>query len=318
MTATRLERLRESLAADGLDALIVQGEANLRYLTGYTGSNGLALVRAGGGDRFFTDFRYASQIVEQLDPAFDAEVAGGSELLDALAARLEGGRVGFDDTTTSVRRRAKLGELAGARVQFVAAAGLVEALRAVKDEAEIAAIAAAAALTDSIYEWLFSIGLGGRTERELAVALEHEMRLRGAAGPSFPSIVASGAAGALPHASPRDVPVEPGTLVTVDIGSLLGGYCSDCTRTVAVGEPSSQARERSTRSCSPRSSRGLPALPPAWWAARWTPGPDGSSTKPAMASSSDTASATASGSRSTRRPAWLASARTRSCARATS
>ena len=184
MTGSRLQRLHEALAADGLDSLIVQGEANLRYLTGYTGSNGLALVRADGGDRFFTDFRYASQIAEELDPAFDTEIASGNELVDSLAARLEGGRVGFDDTTTTVRRRAKLGELAGARVEFVAAAGLVEELRAVKDEAEIASIAASAALTDSIYAWLFERGLGGRTERALAVELEHEMRLRGATGPS--------------------------------------------------------------------------------------------------------------------------------------
>jgi Xaa-Pro aminopeptidase len=243
VTGSRLERLRETLAADELDALIVQGEANLRYLTGYTGSNGLALVSAEGAARFFTDFRYASQIAEELDPAFEPEIASGSELVDVLAARLESGRVGFDDTTTTVRRRAKLGELAGAGVELVAAAGLVEGLRAVKDEDEIAAIAAAAALTDDIYAWLLGRGLTGRTERELAIALEHEMRLRGATAPSFPSIVASGPAGALPHASPRDVPVERGTLVTIDIGSLRDGYCSDCTRTVAVGEPGARAKE---------------------------------------------------------------------------
>jgi Xaa-Pro aminopeptidase len=243
MSGSRLERLHASLADQDLDALIVQGEANLRYLTGYTGSNGLALVGAQGADRFFTDFRYASQIEQELDGAFEAEIAEGGELLEALCARLPTGRVGFDDTTTSVRRRARLGELAGDRGELVAAAGLVEDLRAVKDRDEIALIAAAAALTDGIYEWLLESGLGGRSERELAVALEHEMRVRGATGPSFASIVASGAAGALPHAKPRDVAIERGTLVTLDIGSLVDGYCSDCTRTVAVGEPTEHARE---------------------------------------------------------------------------
>jgi Xaa-Pro aminopeptidase len=244
MTPSRLERLRESLAAHALDALIVQGEANLRYLTGYTGSNGLALVGAQDGDRFFTDFRYAAQIAEELDPAFEPHIASGSgELVEALADGLHDGRVGFDDTTTTVRRRARLGELADSSVEFVAAAGLVEGLRAVKDEGEIAAIAAAATLTDEIYVWLFERGLGGRTERDVAIALEHEMRLRGASGPSFPSIVAAGAHAALPHASPRDVVIERGSLVTIDIGSLLDGYCSDCTRTVAVGEPGAHARE---------------------------------------------------------------------------
>jgi len=243
MTGSRLERLHAALANQGLGALIVQGEANLRYLTGYTGSNGLALVGAGGEDRFFTDFRYAAQIEQELEPGFEPEIAEAGELLEALGARLPAGRVGFDDRTTSVRRRARLGELAGDRVELVAAAGLVEDLRAVKDEDEIALIAAAARLTDGIYEWLLERGLGGRTERELAIALEHEMRVRGASGPSFASIVASGAAGALPHAKPRDVAIERGTLVTLDIGSLVDGYCSDCTRTFAVGEPSAHARE---------------------------------------------------------------------------
>lgn len=242
MSATRLERLRALLVAEELDALVVAGEANLRYLTGYTGSNGLALAGARGDERFFTDFRYASQIAEELDPAFTTTISSG-DLIEALAGSLTGGRVGFDDTTMTVRRRARLGELAPAGVELVPRAGLLERLRAVKDESEIALIAAAAALTDEIYDWLFAQGLAGRTERELAVALEHEMRLRGATAPSFPSIVAGGANAALPHASPRDVPIERGMLVTVDIGSLLEGYCSDCTRTVAVGEPRAHARE---------------------------------------------------------------------------
>jgi Xaa-Pro aminopeptidase len=244
VTPSRLERLHAALVEHELDELIVQGEANLEYLTGYTGSNGLALVGVHGGDRFFTDFRYEAQIAEELEPAFEPRIASGSnELIEALAAALQGGRVGFDDTTTTVRRRARLGELADPGVEFVAVAGLVERLRAVKDEREIAAIAASARLTDEIYEWLFALGLSGRSERELAIALEHEMRLRGASGPSFPSIVAAGAHAALPHASPRDVVIEPGSLVTIDIGSLLDGYCSDCTRTVAVGEPGEHARE---------------------------------------------------------------------------
>jgi Xaa-Pro aminopeptidase len=231
------------IAQEGLDALIVEGEANLRYLAGYTGSSGLALVRAdGGAPSFYTDFRYASQVAEEVDDAFECEIVTG-ELLDALAGSLRGGRVGFDDTRMTVSRRAKLGELAAPAVELVAAAGLPERLRAVKDEQEIERIAAAATLIDDVLGWLFSTPLSGRTERELAVSLEHEMRLRGASAPSFASIVAGGRHGALPHAKPRDVAIERGTLVTFDIGALFEGYCSDCTRTVAVGEPSALARE---------------------------------------------------------------------------
>jgi Xaa-Pro aminopeptidase len=242
MNADRPARLRELIAAESLDALIVDGPANLRYLTGYTGSNALALLRADGRGQLFTDFRYATQVAEEVGDAFECEIVAG-DLLDALARSLTAGRVGFDDAKTTVRRRATLGELASSSVELVAVAGLVERLRAVKDEHEIAAIAAAATLIDDLFGWLCAQQLGGRSERELAITLEHEMRLRGASAPSFGSIVAGGAHGALPHAQPRDTPIERGTLVTFDVGALLDGYCSDCTRTVAIGEPSEHARE---------------------------------------------------------------------------
>jgi Xaa-Pro aminopeptidase len=242
VTGARIAALRALISEEGLDALIVDGAANLRYLTGYTGSNGLALVSVGGACRFFTDPRYESQSAQEVDAAFEREVVAG-DLLEALATGLADGRVGFDESLTSVRRHRRLAEHAPGATELVAVGGLVERLRAVKDEGEIAAIAAAAAIVDGIYEWLFEAGLRGRTEREVAIAIEHEMRLRGARDPSFSSIVASGTAGALPHAQPRDVPIERGTLVTIDIGALAGGYCSDCTRTVAVGEPDGRARE---------------------------------------------------------------------------
>ncbi len=116
-------------------------------------------------------------------------------------------------------------------------------MRAVKEPGEILRIGAAAALVDEIYAWLLETGLVGRTERDVAVALEHEMRVRGASGPSFPSIVASAEHGALPHAQPRDVAIVRDTLVTLDIGAVLDGYCSDCTRTWATGDVSDQLAE---------------------------------------------------------------------------
>ncbi len=242
MSGERAARLAELVVEAELDALIVEGAANLRYITGYTGSSGLALVHADGAGRFFTDFRYVSQAAAEVDAAFAREIVSG-ELFEALPAFLSGGRVGFDDAKMTVRRRASLGELVGSSVELVPAAGLVERLRAVKEESEIEAIAAAAALIDELLGWLFASGLAGRNERELAVTLEHQMRLLGASAPSFSSIVASGAHAALPHAQPREQPIERGSLVTFDIGALLDGYCSDCTRTVAVGEPGEHARE---------------------------------------------------------------------------
>jgi Xaa-Pro aminopeptidase len=125
----------------------------------------------------------------------------------------------------------------------VPAGGVVEALRAVKSADEIARIRAAAALADEILEYVRERGLVGRTEREVAIDLEREMRERGADEPSFPSIVAAGPNGALPHAMPGPTEIGPGQLVVVDLGCLLDGYCSDCTRTFSTGGVDGEALE---------------------------------------------------------------------------
>src|SRR3954470_12968645 len=232
---SRADRVAGKL--DDVDALLVTEPANLRYVTGFTGSNGFAVV---GRDvrRFVTDFRYVEQAKVEV-PDFDRE-QGPQELLAAL----EGfsGRLGFDDAHLSVKQHRRLQELLEG-VELVPCGGVVEDVRAVKEPGEILRIGAAAALVDEIYAWLLEAGLVGRTERSVAMELEHEMRVRGASGPSFPSIVASAEHGALPHAQPRDVAIERDTLVTIDIGAVLDGYCSDCTRTWATGDVSDELAE---------------------------------------------------------------------------
>jgi Xaa-Pro aminopeptidase len=220
-----------------VDALLVTEPANLRYVTGFTGSNGFALV---GPElrRFVTDFRYVEQAKAEV-PDFDREL-GPSELLAALKGF--SGRLGFDDAHLSVKTHRRLGELLP-DAELVPCGGVVEEVRAVKEPGEVLRIGAAAALVDEIYGWLLEAGIVGRSEREVAIALEHEMRVRGASGPSFPSIVASAEHGALPHAQPRDVPIARDTLVTIDIGAVLDGYCSDCTRTWATGDISDELAE---------------------------------------------------------------------------
>src|SRR5689334_2330255 len=217
---------------EDVDALLITEPANLRYVTGFTGSNGFAVV---GRDvrLFVTDFRYVEQAKVEV-PDFD-RVQGPQELFAALQSLDGVARLGFDDAHLSVKTHRRLLELLS--VELVPAGGVVEAVRMVKEPGEILRIGAAAALVDEIYAWLLEFGLVGRTERDVAVALEHEMRLRGASGPSFTSIVASGAHGALPHAQPREVEIPRDTLVTIDIGARLDGYCSDCTRTFATGQP---------------------------------------------------------------------------------
>ena len=125
---------------------------------------------------------------------------------------------------------------------MVAAGGAVERLRRVKDEGELAAIAAAAELADEVWRWSLERGLAGRTEREVAAAAEARIRELGAE-PSFPAIVAAGPNGALPHAEPGEREIGAGELVVFDMGAKLDGYCSDGTRTFATGEPGERARE---------------------------------------------------------------------------
>jgi Xaa-Pro aminopeptidase len=239
----RTELLLARLADAGVEAMLVTGLVNVRYLTGFTGSNALVLISP-ERRTFITDFRYVEQAAAEVDPSFDRLLAR-AELIDLLDEVVpdSGARLGFEDAHVSVRQHGELAERLGSRAELVATSGLVEGLRAVKDAHEIASIKAAAALADSAFEELIGGGLAGRTEREAAIALEQRMRELGAERPSFDAIVASGAHGALPHATPRDVEIRPGDLVVIDWGAQLDGYCSDCTRTVAAGEPAAGARD---------------------------------------------------------------------------
>jgi Xaa-Pro aminopeptidase len=232
-TGARADRLADEIAGRELDALIVNDLHNLRWLTGFTGSNGVALV---GRDVrvFVTDFRYVEQAQEQVPGDFE-RIRGKQDLLEEIAARASG-RVGFDDAHTTVRQLRRLEELVPDGVELVPAAGAVEKLRAVKDAREIEAIRAATALADEVFAEVAESGLAGRTEYDVAVDAEIAMRRRGASGPSFPPIVAGGPHGALPHAEPRRVAIERDTLVVVDMGAILDGYCSDSTRTYATGD----------------------------------------------------------------------------------
>jgi Xaa-Pro aminopeptidase len=233
--SARVDALLAALAERGLGALLVSNLVNVRWLTGFTGSNAAAVVGP-QQRRFVTDFRYLTQAAEQLDDDWEREIA--RDLLERAAAGLPQGplRLGFDDASLTVKQHAQLAELVGGDVELVAAGGILETLRAVKDAAEIDAIRAAARLADAAFEEVVGAGIVGRTERDVALDLEIAMRRRGAEAPSFPPIVAAGPHGALPHAVPRDVPIPAGTLVVIDWGAQVGGYASDCTRTVATGE----------------------------------------------------------------------------------
>jgi Xaa-Pro aminopeptidase len=265
----RTHALAERLRAheDGPDLLVLTNPVNLRYITGFTGTNGLALIAAaeGGPKLFFTDFRYETQSAAQVPELFERQICK-IDLAEALAGELSprensteegveggregvepprtnlaelfagGGRLGFEEGAMTVKRHTRLRELLNASWELVPCGGLVEELREVKQPAELARIRAASELADAALREVLEAGLVGCSEREVAIDLELRMRRLGATGSSFPSIVAAGPHGALPHAEPRDEPIPRDALVTIDWGAVLDGYCSDCTRTYATGE----------------------------------------------------------------------------------
>ena len=204
---------------------------NVRYLTGFGGTNGACICTA--DERIFlTDFRYTERAADEVSGWEVITVEG--DWLDGVTKRLAG-RVGFEDDHLSVRSAKKLGEKLGEGSELVAAGGVVEDLRRVKEPEELEAIAAAAQLADAIYEATLEEGLKNRTEADVARGAVARMRAEGAE-PSFPPIVAAGPNGALPHAEPGGREIGDGELVVFDMGADLDGYCSDCTRTFATGE----------------------------------------------------------------------------------
>jgi Xaa-Pro aminopeptidase len=237
---TRIERLAALLEEPLLVAgppYVLGGQANVRYLTGLQSSNAAVLVEPDANATLYADFRYAARGREVEGVTF---VETARSLLPDIGELLKGRRIAFEEAHLPYAAYRALEE---AGVEAVPSAGLVESLRAVKDDVEIDSMRRAAALSDEIFGALANERFTGRTERELAWWVERSFREGGAEGVSFPTIVAGGETGTSPHAEPGERPIEEGTLVTVDAGCVIDGYCSDCTRTFAVGDVSARLQE---------------------------------------------------------------------------
>ena len=234
----RGDRLEELVVGREVDRLLVTNLVNVRYLTGFGGTNGACLC--GAEERvFLTDFRYTERAAAEVE-GWEV-VAVGGDWYAGIAERL-GGSTGFEDDNLTVRALARLEDQLPAGAELVPCGGAVERLRRVKDGPELEAIAAAARLADEVYLFATERGLRGRTEHDVAAAAVARMRELGAE-PSFPPIVAGGPNGALPHAEPGGREIGAGELVVFDMGAELDGYCSDCTRTFATGEVGGAAAE---------------------------------------------------------------------------
>jgi Xaa-Pro aminopeptidase len=234
----RLERLRSELDEAGCDALLVTRLVNVRYLTGFTGSAALLLVRP---DRalFVSDGRYRDQAAEQIEGAgvdVDIEILNLGQK-DVIVTGAEGvDRLGLEADHVTWAQQRKYADEWFPETALVATEGLVDRLRLVKDEGEVARIQAACAIADEALASIVATLVEGPTEEEFALELDTRIRQLGAEGNSFETIIASGPNAAKPHAEPGPRRVQEGDLVVCDFGALVDGYCSDMTRTFAIGQ----------------------------------------------------------------------------------
>ena len=238
----RIARLRATVAGADVEALLVTNLTNVRYLCGFSGSNGQMLVTPGAA-LFFTDPRYrarAGQLVQGADViVYEAFL---HESLGAALASTSTTKVGIESATMTVGQRDQLaGKLGG--VELTPTKNLVEELRRRKEAEEISLLREAVRIGDEAFSWVLDRLGPGRTEREIALDLEVEMRRRGADSVSFEPIVGSGPLSAHIHHTPSDRELATGDLVLLDFGARWQGYCSDLTRTVVLGAAGDHQKE---------------------------------------------------------------------------
>ncbi|MBV9120004.1 MAG: aminopeptidase P family protein [Chloroflexi bacterium] len=245
--AARIDRLRRALSGKEIDALLVSQPDNRRYLSGFSGSAGFLIV----SDReahLLSDFRYMTQGPLQAPEYEFVRIERGFPRagLRPILGSLDGRRLGFEAGHMSVASHQAWQEgirEAGLKLELVATENIVEELRALKDEQELALIAEAVRIVDSAFGRLRESIKPGMTERQVARRLEDFMRDEGADGPSFATIIASGVNAAKPHHGISDKEIAAGEPIVCDFGALYQGYCSDMTRTVCIGPADSKFDE---------------------------------------------------------------------------
>lgn len=235
-----LKEIGNKLAQYQLDAMVLTSRPGEFYAVGFYGEG--TVVVAADSCRYFTDARYIEAAEKQVSGAEitmttreKSHMALLRQAVDELGIR----RLGFEDGYTTVAAYERLSQLP---CQLTPAQALVDELRASKDQEELAAMVQAQRITDEAFSAILTFIRPGMTEREVAARLQYEMLRRGAERMSFDPIVAAGANGSMPHAVPGDTVIGPGMFVTMDFGCVWGGYCSDMTRTVAVGHPDEEMR----------------------------------------------------------------------------
>jgi Xaa-Pro aminopeptidase len=236
----RVAALAGALEQEGIDALLVTHLPNIRYLTGFSGSAGLLLVRAAGA-MLITDFRYAVQAPLEA-PCVDVQIDPVSiwDRLGRVLGQRPVERLGVESHVVTTRDAERLSRLT--RAQVVPTIDVVERLRAAKDPQEVESIRAAASLAQAALAEVLPTVRAGDRELDVAARLESALRRRGSEWHPFPTIVASGPRAALPHARTTPREIQPNELLLIDFGAQLDGYCSDLTRTMVVGRADDRQR----------------------------------------------------------------------------
>ena len=240
--AKRRTEVLRTLNKCGLDCLLVTHPPNWYYLTGFTGESGV-LVVSSGATTLVTDGRFTVQAKEETR-GVRVELQPGA-LYPALGEFLRKRgmrRVGYDPGQWTVAQLKAMRKAAGAKCRAAEAGGIVERLRKRKDEQELGVMRRAAVLAGEVLESTLKLIRPGVREREIGAEIEYQMKQRGASGSSFETIVASGGRSALPHARPTGKRLRKNELVVLDLGAILGHYCSDMTRTVYVGRAPKRVR----------------------------------------------------------------------------
>ncbi|MFD1066224.1 M24 family metallopeptidase [Oceanobacillus locisalsi] len=238
---TKMDRLREKLEENKVDAILIDSPYNRRYITNFTGTSGAALITADKA-LFITDFRYTEQAVEQAENFEIIEHKQGliqeiANQLDKLGVK----RLAFEkDYTTYSQFESFQRQFSQ---ELVPVQGILETLRMIKTPDELKIMKQAAKIADDAFTHIQSFVEPGVQEIDISNELEFFMRRQGATSSSFDTIVASGYRSALPHGVASGKKIQEGELVTLDYGALYNGYCSDITRTLAVGEISVELRE---------------------------------------------------------------------------
>jgi Xaa-Pro aminopeptidase len=238
----RFARLKKLLQHHGLDSLLITSAADWYYLAGFTGESGM-LIADSSGLTLITDGRFTEQASEELSgiPVV-IHKDGLNRTSGELLVRRKRKKVGFNPQEVTVGQLDALKKAAGRSVRFSSAAAIVSGLRGVKDASELAQMRKAAVLASDVVAAAIALLKPGVREFEIVAEIEYQMRKRGASGPAFESIVAFGARAALPHARPTAKRLRKNELVVLDLGAILGKYCSDITRTVYVGRAPARVR----------------------------------------------------------------------------